>query len=78
MRWDLTLMKKTVLAQIKKTSEGNLNGQTSIYTDLKNGRLTEVDTISGSVVRAAKKYRVEVPPHEFIVNMVHAMEHRKE
>ena len=65
-----------VLSKVKKTSESNPNGCTSIYTDLKNGRLTEVDTISGSVVRAAKKYGVAVPSHEFIVNMVHAMEQR--
>lgn len=67
---------ETVLSKVKKTSESNPNGCTSIYTDLNNGRLTEVDTISGSVVRAAKKYGVEVPSHEFIVNMVHAMEQR--
>jgi 2-dehydropantoate 2-reductase len=67
---------ETVLSKIKKTSENSPNGYTSIYTDLNKGRLTEVDTISGSVVRAAKKYGVEVPSHEFIVNMVHAMEQR--
>lgn len=67
---------ETVLSKVKKTSEGSPNGYTSIYADLNNGRLTEVDTISGSVVRAAKKYGVAVPSHEFIVNMVHAMEQR--
>ena len=67
---------EAILLKVKKTSENSPNGYTSIYTDLNNGRLTEVDTISGSVVRAAKKYGVEVPSHEFIVNMVHAMEQR--
>jgi len=67
---------ETVLSKVKKTSESSPSGYTSIYTDLNNGRMTEVDTISGSVVRAAKKYGVEVPSHEFIVNMVHAMEER--
>ena len=38
------------------------------------GRKTEVDTISGSVVRAAAKCGMSVPSHEFIVNMIHAME----
>lgn len=72
----LVFDEKTVLAKVKKASEESPNGCTSIYTDLRNGRLTEVDTISGSVVSAAKKYGVEVPSHEFIVNMVHAMEQR--
>jgi len=67
---------EAVLSKVRKTSENSPNGYTSIYTDLNKGRLTEVDTISGSVVRAAKKYGVEVPSHEFIVNMVHAMEER--
>ena len=67
---------EAVLLKVKKTSENSPNGYTSIYADLNNGRLTEVDTISGSVIRAAKKYGVEVPSHEFIVNMVHAMEQR--
>ncbi|MBX4262562.1 ketopantoate reductase family protein [Clostridium estertheticum] len=66
----------TILTKVKKASETSPNGCTSIYADLNNGRLTEVDTISGSVVSAAKKYGVEVPSHEFIVNMVHAMEQR--
>ncbi len=37
---------------------------------------TEVDTISGAVVRAAHKHGVEVPGHECIVRLVHAMEGR--
>ncbi len=50
------------------------NGLTSIYSDLKNGRKTEVDYINGAVVRASKKHGVSVPSHEMIVHMVHAME----
>lgn len=67
---------ETVLSNVQRTSENNPDGCTSIYSDLKYGRLTEVDTISGSVVRAARKYGVAVPLHEFVVNMVHAIEQR--
>ncbi|MBR1640958.1 MAG: 2-dehydropantoate 2-reductase [Butyrivibrio sp.] len=52
-------------------------GLTSIYSDLKNGRKTEVDYINGAVVVTAKKYNVSVPAHEMIVHMVHAMEERE-
>ena len=52
------------------------NGLTSIYADLRDGRKTEVDTISGAVVAAGKKVGVKTPCHEMIVNMVHAMESR--
>ena len=40
------------------------------------GRRTEVNTISGAVVRAGEKTGVDVPTHRMIVNMVHAMEDR--
>ena len=43
------------------------------YTHL---RRTEVNTISGAVVRAGEKTGVDVPTHRMIVNMVHAMEDR--
>lgn len=63
-----------LLDEIKSVSENSPNGITSICADLRAGRKTEVDTISGSVVRAAKRCNIEVPCHEFIVNAVHAME----
>ena len=62
--------------EIIDTSNRVPEGITSICADLSKGRKTEVDTISGSVVRAAKKVGVPVPAHEFLVNMVHAMENR--
>lgn len=63
-----------IMEKVKKTSEMSPNGCTSIRADIQNGRKTEVDTISGSVVRAAKKCGIPVPTHEFLVEMVHAME----
>lgn len=72
----LTFDEEAILEKVRKTSEGSPNGCTSIRADLRDGRKTEVDTISGSVVRAARKYNVPAPTHEFIVEMVHAMEER--
>ncbi|MDO4804344.1 MAG: ketopantoate reductase family protein [Lachnospiraceae bacterium] len=66
--------KDEILEKVHKTSVGSPNGVTSICADLRLGRKTEVDTISGSVVRAAARCGVAVPSHEFIVNMIHAME----
>ncbi len=62
--------------RVRLTSLNNPQGCTSIRADLRSGRKTEVDTISGAVVRAAHKYGLEVPCHEFVVNMVHAMEEK--
>ena len=64
------------VAEVKAVCDRSPNGLTSIYADLRDGRRTEVDTISGSIVRASKKGGVATPSHEFAVQMVHAMEGR--
>ena len=65
-----------ITEKVRKTSVGSPEGVTSICADIRAGRKTEVDTISGSVVRAAKKAGVSAPTHEFVVNMIHALEGR--
>lgn len=62
------------VAEVKAVCENSPNGLTSIYADLKNGRKTEVDTISGSIVRAGSKCGVPTPSHAFLVELIHAME----
>lgn len=66
-----------ITAKVKAASENSPEGVTSICADLRAGRRTEVDTISGSVVRAAKKCGVPAPTHAFLVEMIHAMEERE-
>lgn len=63
-----------IIAKVKQTSELSPNGVTSICADIRAGRKTEVDTISGSVVRAAEKCGVPAPSHKFLVEMIHALE----
>lgn len=62
------------IEKIKNVGIANPNGYTSIYMDIKNGRKTEVDTISGEVLREGKRLGVDVSVNEFIVNMIHAKE----
>ncbi|MBR4426649.1 MAG: 2-dehydropantoate 2-reductase [Spirochaetales bacterium] len=50
------------------------NGLTSIYADIRDGRRSEVDTISGSVVEAAHDQGISVPYHEMVVKCIHALE----
>ena len=49
-------------------------GYTSIMMDIKNGRKTEVDTISGAVVAKAHELGIPVPHHEMAVSLIHALE----
>ncbi|ONI40600.1 2-dehydropantoate 2-reductase [Candidatus Epulonipiscium fishelsonii] len=53
------------------------DGVTSISADLQNGRKTEVDTITGAVVRMGHKLGVPVKTQEFVLNTIHAMECQK-
>ena len=64
------------VVEVKAVCDKSPNGLTSIYADLRDGRRSEVDTISGSVVRAGKKSGVATPSHEFLVELIHAMEGR--
>ena len=62
------------VAEVRGVCERSPQGITSICADIAAGRKTEVDTISGSVVRASRRNGVPAPTHEAMVNMIHALE----
>jgi len=66
--------KEEVIVEITHVISHARNGYTSIYSDLKEGRRTEVDTISGSVISIGRDNGVETPYHEAIVALIHALE----
>jgi 2-dehydropantoate 2-reductase len=53
------------------------HGITSICADIRDGRKTEVDAISGSVAAASRRNHVPAPLHEFMVQLIHALEDKK-
>jgi 2-dehydropantoate 2-reductase len=63
-----------VTAQVRAQLEKSKSGLTSIYADLRDGRRTEVDTISGAVCRAGARLGVPTPSMDFVVAAIHAME----
>ncbi len=65
---------KTQLKRVETLVTTNASGIPSITVDIKEGRKTEVDSISGSVVYYGKKYQVPTPTHNMAVNLVHAIE----
>lgn len=64
------------IARIRLHLQKAPDGFTSIYADLKAGRRTEVDVINGAVVEAGHRHNIPVPTHEFVMELVHAMEGR--
>ena len=63
-----------IRAQVRGLLERAKDGYTSIYADIRDGRRTEVDSISGAVVAAGRRNGVPAPGHEFVVSLIHAME----
>lgn len=61
---------------VKKVCNNSPEGLTSVYADIKNGRRTEVDTISGAVLKKAKEYGIDVPYTEYSITLIHALENR--
>ena len=53
-----------MIERVRNTSINSPEGRTSIYADLKAGRLTEVNTISGAVVKAGDRLGIPVPSHK--------------
>ena len=56
--------------------ENGKNGYTSIYTHVKTGQKSEVDYISGYVLKRATELGISAPCHEMVVTLIHALENR--
>jgi 2-dehydropantoate 2-reductase len=66
-----------VIQDVRILLENAKHGVPSICADIRDGRKTEVDTISGSVTAASRRNHVPAPLHEFMVQLIHAMEDKK-
>lgn len=64
-------------AVVRRVCEASPEGLTSICVDIARGRKTEVDTITGYVVRTARELGVSAPGHEFVLTAIHALEGRE-
>ena len=65
-----------VLKSVVEVIENGKKGYTSIYTHVKTGQKSEVDYISGYVLKRAKELGVPAPAHEMVVTLIHALENR--
>lgn len=64
------------IAQIEGRLEKARMGLPSIAADIRDGRRTEADTITGAVVSAAHRLGVPAPGHEAMLLLLHALEDR--
>jgi 2-dehydropantoate 2-reductase len=66
-----------VLDELQRLLKQARNGYTSIYADIRDGRKTEADFISGAVVAAGTRANVPTPSHGLVLGLIHALEDRK-
>lgn len=64
------------IAEVREVAKEPERPDEPSMPDLHNGRRSEVDTISGSVVRASERNGVPAPTHRAMVRLVHAMEQK--
>ena len=65
-----------VTKSVIEVIENGKKGYTSIYTHVKTGQKSEVDYISGYVLKRAKELGIPAPCHEMVVTLIHALEDR--
>lgn len=65
---------ETEIEKVRIVCENSPHGLTSIYSDLAKGRKSEIDTISGELVRLSELYGVAAPYHEVLVKIIRALE----
>ena len=46
----------------------------SMYQDVKKGKKTELDYITGAIIRIAKKHKIAVPYNEFLYDSIKFLE----
>jgi len=68
---------EAVASDVRALIEKAPEGITSICADIRDGRKTEVDAISGAVAAAGRRNGVPAPTHEFVVGIIHALEAKR-
>ncbi|MFS1513484.1 2-dehydropantoate 2-reductase [Chengkuizengella sp. SCS-71B] len=56
--------------QLIEVCQKTSNNSSSMLQDILEGRETEIDRINGSLIRLASEYKIEIPTHQVVYNMV--------
>ena len=71
---NVSLDKEVVLEELRKKVYDMGAGYPSMYQDINNNRITEIERLNGAIINVAYKNKIEVPYNEFIVNAIKAIE----
>jgi 2-dehydropantoate 2-reductase len=62
------------IEELRQTMINMGNGYASMYYDVTNSRMTEIDKLNGQILTIAYKNKLDVPYTEFVVNTIKGME----
>lgn len=68
------LDKENVLNELRALAYNIGSGYSSMYHDVKNSRITEIDKLNGVLVTIGYKNKVETPYNSFVLNAIKAIE----
>jgi len=63
---------KSVMEVVYSVAEKTSGNTSSMLQDVLKGRMTEIDSINGYIIRTAKKHKIEAPVNEALYGMVKA------
>jgi 2-dehydropantoate 2-reductase len=61
---------KSVIEMVYSVAEKTSSNTSSMLQDVLKGRMTEIDSINGYIIRLAKKHKIEVPVNEALYDLV--------
>lgn len=61
---------KSVMEMVCSVAEKTSGNTSSMLQDMLKGRITEIDSINGYIIRRARKHKVEVPVNEALFELV--------
>jgi 2-dehydropantoate 2-reductase len=61
---------KSVMEIVYSVAEKTSCNTSSMLQDVLKGRMTEIDSINGYIIRRAKKHKIEVPVNEALYDLV--------
>jgi len=61
---------KSIMEMVYSVAEKTYGNTSSMLQDMQNGRMTEIDSINGYIIRLARKHKIEVPVNEALYELV--------
>jgi len=61
---------RSVMEMVYSVAEKTCGNTSSMLQDILNGRMTEIDSINGYIIRLARKHKIEVPVNEALYELV--------